>query len=157
MALDIQLTEAVAGSMAGIRTSCPRRNLPATIIGSLDKIYAHLRSRGATGLGHNVVIYRHGGGWGPDDRLHIEVGVQTAEPIAPEGEVEALETPAGKAATATHIGPYDQMFRTNQAITAWMVERGLPRGIDWEVYGDWDDDPAKLTTDIFCLVRDAAT
>jgi len=28
-------------------------------------------------------------------------------------------------------------------------------GVSWEVYGDWDDDPAKVRTDIYFLLRPA--
>jgi hypothetical protein len=28
--------------------------------------------------------------------------------------------------------------------------------VSWEVYGDWEDDPAKLRTDIYFLLRPAA-
>jgi hypothetical protein len=27
-------------------------------------------------------------------------------------------------------------------------------GVDWEIYGHWDDDPAKLRTDVFYLLAD---
>ena len=37
----------------------------------------------------------------------------------PEGEVRAVETPAGEAAVAVHVGPYDRMKETHDAIHAW--------------------------------------
>jgi hypothetical protein len=37
---------------------------------------------------------------------------------------------------------------------AWCQETGHAIGMPyWEIYGDWDDDPAKLRTDIVYLLR----
>ena len=38
-----------------------------------------------------------------------------------------------------------------------MVHGPGPRlaGVSWEVYGDWDDDPAKRRTDIYHLCAEA--
>ena len=34
----------------------------------------------------------------------------------------------------------------------WPVLRE-PAGVNWEVYGDWDDDPAKRRTDVYFLLQ----
>ena len=62
--------------------------------------------------------------------------------------------PGGPPATATHVGPYQNMYVTNQAIRRWVVAQGLKPGIDWEVYGDWTEDESKLTTQIYFLVSE---
>jgi hypothetical protein len=152
--LDIQLSEVAAVPLAAVRRTTRRADLGRTIVGGLDAVYALLRSRKTPGLGHNVVVYRSATGWQPGDTLEIEVGVQTPAPIAPQGEVLALASPGGRAATATHVGAYQTMGVTNQAIRRWMLGQGLAPGLDWEVYGDWSDDEAKLTTQIYFLVRE---
>ena len=150
--LAIELTDVAPVPLAAVRRTTLRADLSRTIRSGLDAVYALLRSRGVRGLGHNVVVYRFATGWQPDATMQIEVGVQTPEPIAPEGDVLALTSPAGRAATATHVGPYPNMGVTTRAIRQWMVDQGLAPGIDWEVYGDWTDDESKLTTQIYFLV-----
>jgi effector-binding domain-containing protein len=150
--LAIELVDVAPVPLAAVRRTTLRAELGRTIMSGLDAVYALLRSRAADGLGHNVVVYRAGTGWQADDTLQIEVGVQTAAPIAPEGEVLALTSPSGRAATATHVGAYQTMGETTRAIRRWIVDQGLTPGVDWEVYGDWSDDEAKLTTQIYFLV-----
>jgi effector-binding domain-containing protein len=63
-------------------------------------------------------------------------------------------TPGGAVATTVHIGPYNQMKSAHVAIHEWVRENGRHiAGPSWEVYGDWSDDPAKLRTDIYYLLR----
>jgi len=152
--IDIALCDVAPTPLAAVRRTTRRADLGRTIVSSLDVVYALLRARGAEGLGQNVVVYRAATGWSADDTLDIEVGVQTPSPIEPDGEVLALASPSGRAATAIHIGPYQTIPVTNQAIRRWMTERGLRWSVDWEVYGDWSDDAAKLATKIFFLVQE---
>ena len=152
--LVVKLVDVAPVPLAAVRRTTLRAELGGTIMSGLDAVYALLRSRAAAGLGHNVVIYRSGTGWRPDDTLQIEVGVQTPAPIDPEGDVLALASPSGRAATATHVGAYHTMSETTRAIRRWIVDQGLTPGVDWEVYGDWSDDESKLTTQICFLVSE---
>jgi effector-binding domain-containing protein len=53
-----------------------------------------------------------------------------------------------------HIGPYEQLRISHAAVIEWGRQNGYRlTGTCWEIYGDWNDDPAKLRTDIFHLVR----
>jgi effector-binding domain-containing protein len=63
-------------------------------------------------------------------------------------------TQAGRVATPLHVGPYDRLSEAHVAIQKWCAENGyVPAGVDWDVYGDWNDDPAKLETRVFYLLR----
>ena len=56
-----------------------------------------------------------------------------------------------------HFGDYAQMAPAYAALEQWWTRNGRrPAGVSWEVYGDWDDDPAKVRTDIYFLLRPAA-
>ena len=47
--------------------------------------------------------------------------------------------------------------RGAEATEQWCSENGRrPAGVNWEVYGDWDDDPAKRRTDIYFLLEPAS-
>lgn len=83
----------------------------------------------------------------------IEAGAQVLEPFESEGPVFCSHTPAGRAVVATHIGPYEKMGETYAACKKWIEENDLKlAGPSWEVYGHWDEDPAKLRTDIYHLL-----
>ena len=55
---------------------------------------------------------------------------------------------------AVHVGPYDRMKETHDAIHAWHKENNRTfAGKSWEIYGDWSDDPSKLETAIMYLLK----
>jgi effector-binding domain-containing protein len=60
------------------------------------------------------------------------------------------ETPAGRNMTATHMGPYDTVVSTYDAMTAEMKSQGLKPASDmWEIYfSPPDTPPAKIRTDV---------
>lgn len=78
-------------------------------------------------------------------------------PCRPE-DTEALraagltvgQTPSGRAMTATHVGPYDTVVATYNAMTADMKAQGLSPAHDmWEIYfSPPDTPPAQIRTDI---------
>ena len=126
-----------------------QRDIGARVRPNLDKVYAflkehpHLRFPGA----HNVLLYRYKDDPRTDGKIHVEYAVQVRQAFEPTGEVFASATPAGRIATATHVGPYERLGDAHDAVQRWCRDNhhGLA-GIEWEIYGDWNDDPAKLET-----------
>jgi effector-binding domain-containing protein len=100
--------------------------------------------------GRHVTIY-----WDRD--IHLEVGVELAQPFVEEGELLRSATPAGLTAFTAHAGPYDQLRRAHDAIRDWCTARGYRvTGPNWEIYGHWqsawNQDPSKIRTDVFYQV-----
>src|ERR1700682_1064541 len=85
---------------------------------ALDKVGEFLRAHpGLRTDGHNVFLYHH-----PSRRdlpMDVDFGVEVVRAFEPEGEVHAVETPAGEGAVAVHVGSYDRMKETHDAIHAW--------------------------------------
>lgn len=82
-----------------------------------------------------------------DGRLRIAVGVESA--ADPVGGMTVEHLSGGLAAVATHVGPYEHLTLTYQAIFAWIHERGLrPHGPVREAYlaDPTTSDPAQLAT-----------
>src|SRR5206468_3811315 len=119
----------------------------------LDDVWAFVRSSSAITPHHNIVLYKGDPGAGPAD---IEVGVRVARPfseVSPAG-VHCSSLPAGRVVSAVHVGPYDQMGRTYDALLAFARDGGHEiRGPSWEIYGDWSDDPSKVETEICFVVE----
>jgi len=85
--------------------------------------------------------------------MDIDFGVQVTRSFPNEGEVFSIETPSGKVATATHVGPYERLGETHGAIHAWAAANKITfAGKSWEIYGDWSDDPSKLETRVEYLL-----
>ena len=148
----VHVVDVAPHPIAAVRaTGVVHAKLGETIMASLDKVWPLIRGRGIQGFGHNVVVYRMG-----PPPFDVEIGVQTPSPIAPEGDVIASEIPGGRAATVAYFGAYDGLGEAHQAIHAYCSANGLKLGkFNWELYGDWSDDPKTLRTDVFYLVEDA--
>jgi hypothetical protein len=139
-----------ARPIAAISTTASPDRLGSAIIGTLDKIWPVLRGRRVR-TGHNVVIYRGRA----DGQLIIDVGVEVFGDevfgdAATDGDLTLIATPSGEAATIAHFGEYSEMEPAYAALERWCASNQRDRtGVNWEVYGDWEDEPAKRRTDIY--------
>jgi effector-binding domain-containing protein len=150
--VDVRTVE--AEPFAGIAGHVTRATLPSEIYRLLDRVWPFVRRDDLhLTTNHNVVVY-HGDPDAPDG-ADVVIGVQVDRRFDDDHEagVQCHELPSGRAAHAVHVGPYDRMQPTYDAIVAHIAEHGLQViGPVWEVYGDWDDDPTKLETDIYFLL-----
>jgi effector-binding domain-containing protein len=135
-------------NLAAVRAVTTAQRLGTDIIRLLDQVWPLLREQGAR-TGHNVVIYRPGEG----GELVIDAGVEVPEGFTARGEVRPVDTPAGEVATTTHYGDYSELSAAYAALERWCATSSRqPSGTSWEVYGDWDDDPARRRTDVYLLL-----
>jgi len=122
---------------------------------ALDQVWAFLRQNpGLRTDGHNIFLYQHPAMG--ESTMVVDFGVEVTRSFPQSGEVFSTETPAGKAAAALHVGPYERMGETHRAIQDWVAANGMTLGgKSWEIYGDWTDDPKKLETRINYLLGDS--
>jgi len=136
-------------ALAAVRAQTTRQQLGTDIVLLLDLVWPVLREQGVS-TGHNVVVY-YGGEAG---RLTIEAGVEALTDFTDRGQVRHAATPPGEVAVATHYGEYSDLASAYAALDLWCRDTGRrPAGVSWEVYGDWEEDPAKRRTDVFFLLR----
>ena len=112
------------------------------------KIDAVLPSLGVGPLGRAFTLWRP-----PADGLFdMEPGVIVSRVFAPVGEVVPSILPAGRTAHLLLRGPYDGIPGAWQTLFDWSARKGLKlAGINWQIYGEWNDDPAKLETSLYAL------
>ena len=119
---------------------------------ALDRVWEFLRQHPELRSdGHNIFLYHH-----PTARnlpMDVDFGVEVVRPFERTGEVYLAETPAGTIASALHVGPYDRMRETHDAIHRWAAANGRNFAAkSWEIYGDWTNDVTKLQTRIEYLL-----
>jgi effector-binding domain-containing protein len=119
----------------------------------LDQVYA-ARSSGIQLDGQNVFVYRDA--LDQPGYLDVDFGAGITAPLAPVGNVRAVELPVGEVATATHRGSYADVGAAHDAVLAWCRAHSRElAGPRWEVYGHWiEGEPPR--TDIYYLLRPAA-
>jgi effector-binding domain-containing protein len=114
-------------------------------------VWKIVKSQGIPRAGRHVALYL-------DDVINLEVGVEMAQPFAGSGEVIGSALPAGRVATAMHMGPYQKLHFAHVAIRDWCAQQGHETaGPNWEIYAHWDDawnsDPSQIRTDVFYLLK----
>jgi len=119
---------------------------------ALDQVWEFLRRHpGLRTDGHNVFLYDH---LEPNEPMTVDFGVEVSAAFEPEGEIMAVETPAGEAAVAVHVGAYSAIPAAHQAIHRWCASQDHAlAGRAWEIYGDWTSDESKLETTIAYLLK----
>lgn len=136
--------------IAAVRHRTTFAALPREIRSYFDIVHAAVRDGTVKPSGRNVAIYRNASEHGVD----VECGVRVATKFADIGPVECRELPRGEAATTTHWGAYERLAEAHDRVTAWAAESGRAlAGVVWEIYGDWNEDPAMVRTDVYHLLK----
>jgi effector-binding domain-containing protein len=145
----VEIVDVPEQLLAAARERTTLRRVAQDIRRLLDGPWTLIRERGDLRTdGHNVAVY-----WERGPEGDVEVGVQIVNRFDATDLVVCSATPAGRVAATTHFGPYTELDRAHRAIRAWCAEHGHTlAGPAWEIYGDWNDDPAKLRTDVHCLL-----
>ena len=135
--------------LAVVRFRATSETLGKKIREALDESAVY-KAIGPGPFGFNTFVYRCDA-----EGMDVELGVQIDRPFAETESVKRSTTPAGRVARITHTGPYSELGAANDAILAWcQVNNESPSGTSWEIYGHWNDDPAKLETDVLYLLKD---
>ncbi|MFN2531919.1 MAG: GyrI-like domain-containing protein [Pyrinomonadaceae bacterium] len=119
---------------------------------ALDLVWEFLRSHESVRTdGHNCFLYHHPG---PGEAtMVVDFGVQVIRPFQGADEIVCTETPAGEVAITTHIGSYGKLTAAHEAINSWRAASNRAFGaFSWEIYGDWNEDEAKLETQVVYLL-----
>jgi effector-binding domain-containing protein len=147
MEYEIRVQQIAAQSTAVVRRRAKLRELATVVPQACGEVWSFIRSSQLPHPGRNLAIYF-------DGEINLECGVEIAQPFAGNDQVFYSTTPAGLVATTVHIGPYHLLGEAHAAICNWCADHGhTPAGPNWEVYGHWTDDPAKLRTDVYYLLR----
>lgn len=152
MSTQVDIQTVPARKLAAVRRRVHIGEIASAWRPALDKVWDFLRRNpGLRTDGHNIFLYHHPDK--PQSPMDIDFGVEVTRAFSPSGELALVETPAGKVVTALHIGAYDQLARTHDAIHAWAARNRMSfAGKSWEIYGDWTDDTAKLETRVEYLL-----
>jgi effector-binding domain-containing protein len=151
MRYDVVVETAPAELVAAVRAKVPISGIAQAWKPALDQVWAFLKTNGGLRPGHNLFLYHHAER--RNEAMNIDFGVQVAFRFEPEGDVQCIDTPAGEVARTVHFGPYDRLGDAHNAIHAWCAANNRKIGrASWEIYGDWNNDPALLETTIKYLL-----
>ena len=145
----VRIHSVSARHLAVVRRRLKWSELGSNLISLLDRVYVQVRAGKVTQSGHNVFVYRDA----TKDGVTAEVGVEVSDPFETKDDVVYSSTPSGEVASTLHIGPYSDLGVAYDALNQWCKDHNRSRGNTfWEVYGDWNEDPNKMETEVFYLL-----
>lgn len=127
-------------------------------IGALfAEVYEFIKRSEIEECGQNVIVYHDEVGKAlllTRRGVPLEVGVQIDGPIDEGKRVIRSATPGGKVARTVHTGPYQNLSLAHGAVREWCIaNKHEIAGPNWEIYGDWTEDEAALTTEVIYLLK----
>ena len=153
MKREFRTTQLEAQHIVGIRTTVAMSEIVQAMGTLFGEVNAYIQQSGSKAAGMPLAIYHSM----PGPTVELECAMPVASALAGAGRVRAGELPAGKAATVTHVGPYDDLPHAWEGLTEWMKSQGLEAsGAPWEVYvtdPGAEPDQSKWRTNIFFPVR----
>lgn len=136
-----------ASLTASVRVVCAREKLRETLATLLPEVMLTVQRERLTPTGAPFARYHAFG-----DEIDVEAGIPVAETFAPRGRVAPSSLPGGDVVSGFHVGPYQDLSKTHDALARFLEKAGLsPDGGPWEIY--WTDpglerDPSKWRTEI---------
>ena len=149
---DVRLVDFEALTLAAVReTEVPLQDLDVAVEQGHRTVREHLREHGIK-PGRRVVVYVSSNSNGFVMLLDCIIGLEVAGevPAAEDNSVRVVQIPAGRAAMTTHWGDYTQVPDAHAAVHDWCrANKHEVAGINWEVYGEWAEDPVQRRTDVY--------
>jgi effector-binding domain-containing protein len=123
--------------------------------GAFGEVYRHIGARGVTPAGPPFVIYPEMPS--QEEPFDIEVCAPVPGPMEAPVGWELSELPGSRVATLVHLGPYDTVGASYEALSTWIATQGLsPAGPPREIYlSPPETPPEKIQTVIEFPVEDA--
>ena len=143
--LVVEIHDVPPTPLAVLRRQVSATELARVVPECCGRVWKTLQAQGVRG-GRHVAVY-----W--DGAIRLEVGVEVAEPFAEQDGVVRSNTPGGRVAVVTHLGPYAGLGQAHAAVREWAKTSGHRlAGPNWEIYGHWQDawnaDPSLIRTDV---------
>jgi effector-binding domain-containing protein len=153
MSLEIGLVETKEQDYLGIREVVEVSAIPTKMGELFGELFGFIGKKGIQPVGPPFAYYYS---FSPK-KIDMECGVPVSKSMGAEGRVQTGKLPSGNALRAVHIGPYDRLEETYNAMMAYAKEMDLDlEETMWECYltdPESEPDPSKWRTEIFVLVR----
>ena len=131
-----------------LRSTCTMSEIPEFLGRAYQQVYAYMKQKRLLPAGPPFAIYYNF----DENSMDIEAGFPVFRSVAGEGEVQQGILPGGTYLKERHKGPYEELKRTYDAMTAFIEARNLKAsGLTFERYLN---DPGKrklekLKTDVY--------
>ena len=159
---DIKIKEISERPTITIRESATMASIPVRIGKIYSEIITFMSKKGIAPAGAPFAYWHNMNSESMNKGLFdMECGFPVGAPVEGEGQIKASKLPGGKVATAMHIGPYETLVETYEAMQSWTKEKGYQVEDDmWEAYLTNPcevPDKSKWMTEIFLPIKQSKT
>jgi len=123
-----QIVDRDAQPYAAVRRSIPMSELGGIVGPSFDLVLGFVRQSTDDEPGPPFIRYDL---IDMEGVMELEFGIPLSSPVEASGEIVVGELPAGRYATVTHTGSYDELYDVTAILVGWAKERGI----------EWDSTP----------------
>ncbi len=152
MSLNVEIVEVQTQPAAVIKIKTSKETIGEDMVKAYEALQAHIGQIDTEFAGPPFAIYYDV----CTPTWSVGCGVPVSNPITDAGDIEACESPSGKAAMVWHIGPYDKLSETWETFAAWFKEQGHDMSnLCWENYvtdPQAEPDTSKWKTQLFWAV-----
>jgi len=159
---DIKIKEISERPTITIRESATMASIPVRIGKIYSEIITFMSKKGIAPAGAPFAYWHNMNSESMNKGVFdMECGFPIGAPVEGEGQIKAGKLPGGKVVTAMHIGPYETLVETYEAMQSWIKEKGYQVEDDmWETYLTNPcevPDKSKLMTEIFWPIKQSKT
>ena len=148
---DFEFRRTTEQHTAAMRLTRPKAQIGAAMAEAFPKIYHAVVTAGVEPAGMPLARY-----FAFDEAATtFECAIPVLKPFTAAGEVQPSTVGGGEAAFTVHVGPYDAIGQTWEALIAWVTAQGrTPAGPHWEIYLDDPQETAEteLKTELYVPV-----
>lgn len=118
--MDVEIRTLEAQHTAVIRRTVKPEELGAAFMECVPKVhdYAHEAVGGEAGPPFGRYFDY------AQESIDVEIGIPVGAPVTASGDVTPSEIPGGRHAVTVHVGPYDKLPQTYDALFKWVAENG---------------------------------
>lgn len=113
---------------------------------AMDETWKIVRGNSIPNGGMNHVVYTNG--------QRVFAGVEIEGSVDPSWGLEQVDLLIPRCVYYCHVGAYDLLGRAYAGVDEEIAARGLgTTGLSLEIYGHWNEDPAKLVTELLIGIK----
>jgi hypothetical protein len=117
-----------------------------TAFGLMDKMWKSVKGNSLKNKGLNIWIY--------EPKEMVFAGVELEETVRQEIGLELKTIVLDRYAYYKHIGPYNRIKETGQAMHDYLKGKGFETSLPYiEIYGHWTKDETKLETELLMCLK----
>ena len=151
MTAEVNIVQVIEVPAMSIRVTVPNDKIGESMGSIYGEVRAYVQKNGVNIIGPPFAYYHSF----DMEKTDMECGFPVQKLGPEEGRVKRFTLPAGKAAKAMHVGPYDRLVDTYGEVMRYLEEKKIaPSGAMWEYYlnDPTTTPPQELRTELYWIV-----